>query len=116
MRNELKKQDIESGPKGLNSFDQRESVAFLLEAGFSIPMGYPTGSAVNEGILNFYKQPVGFSPSGVLVFSKDGTKPDFGYTNNYDKEFRLCIDLIAEYSYQWGLAPVIGFGGFCILA
>ena len=29
-------------------FDQRESIAFLLGAGFSIPMGYPTGGAVNN--------------------------------------------------------------------
>lgn len=79
-------------------FDQRESIAFLLGAGFSIPMGYPTGGAVNNGILKFDEQPVSFSPSGEMASRTDGTKPDFGYTNNYDREFSLCKDLIAAYS------------------
>ena len=29
-------------------FDQRESIAFLLGAGFSIPMGYPTRTTMIE--------------------------------------------------------------------
>lgn len=77
--------------------DERESVAFLLGAGFSIPMGYPTGSAVNKGILDFDQQPVAFSPAGELAISANGEKLDFGYTNNYDREFRICKDLIEAY-------------------
>lgn len=33
--------DIAFEQKEVRNFDQRESVAFLLGAGFSIPMGYP---------------------------------------------------------------------------
>ena len=80
--------------------DQRESVAFLIGAGFSIPMGYPTGTDVNNGIVGFDKQPVSFSPNGELVSSTDGTKPDFGYTNIYDQAFALCKELIAEYNQE----------------
>lgn len=58
----------------------------------------PKGSDVNKGILDFDKQPILFSPAGELAVNKDGTKPDFGYTNNYDKEFALCKELIAAYS------------------
>ncbi len=80
------------------NFDEKESVAFLLGAGFSIPMGYPTGSEVNKGILNFDKRPVAFSPTGELATNKNGTKPDFGYTNGYDKASSLCKELIVAYS------------------
>lgn len=90
--------DLGGNPKEIKPFDQRESVAFLLGAGFSIPMGYPTGGAVNNGILKFEKQPVAFSPSGEMVSRKDGTKPDFGYTNSFDKEFNLCKELTAAYN------------------
>lgn len=90
--------DIAFEQKEVRNFDHRESVAFLLGAGFSIPMGYPKGSDVNKGILDFDKQPILFSPAGELAVNKDGTKPDFGYTNNYDKEFALCKELIAAYS------------------
>ena len=79
-------------------FDQKESVAFLLGAGFSIPMGYPTGSEVNKKLLNFGDQLVAFSPAGELATNKNGTKPDFGYSNGYDKAFCLCKELIAVYS------------------
>ena len=85
-------------PKEVRNFDQRESVAFLLGAGFSIPMGYPKGSDVNRGILDFDKQSVSFSLAGELAVNIDGIKPDFGYTNNHDKEFALCKELIAAYS------------------
>ena len=90
--------DLGDTPEENKPMDQRESIAFLLGAGFSIPMGYPTGSMVNSGILNFNKQPVSFSPAGELAIGKDGIKPDFGYTNSYDKEFGLCKDLIAAYN------------------
>ena len=82
----------------MRNFDQKESVAFLLGAGFSIPMGYPKGADVNNGILDFDKQPVAFSPAGVLATNTDGTKPDFGYTNNHEQAFCLCKDLIAAYN------------------
>ena len=90
--------DLGDEPQNVKSLEQRESVAFLLGAGFSIPMGYPTGSTVNKSILEFANQPVAFSPAGELAISVGGTKPDFGYENNYDKEFRLCKELIAAYN------------------
>lgn len=98
MARRIEMPDLGDEAKDVNQLDQRESVAFLIGAGFSIPMGYPTGSDVNKGILSFDKQPIAFSPAGELVSNKDGTKPDFGYENNYDKTCRLCMDLIAVYS------------------
>lgn len=95
--------DLEDMPKRVvKPLWQRESIAFLLGAGFSIPMGYPTGGAVNKGILDLDNQPVAFSLAGELAISRDGSKPDFGYTNNYDKEFSLCKELIAAYSKKVG--------------
>lgn len=82
----------------VNPIDQKESVAFLLGAVFSIPMGYPTGSAVNKGILNFDELLVSFSPAGILASNNNGTKPEFGYTNSHEREFCLCKELIAAYS------------------
>ena len=90
--------DLDFGDIEAKPLEKRGSVAFLLGAGFSIPMGYPTGYAVNRGILDFDKQPVAFSHAGELVISSNGEKPDFGYTNNYDKEFHICKDLIEAYS------------------
>ena len=89
---------MDYGSRNMRNFDQKDSVAFLLGAGFSIPMGYPKGADVNNGILDFDKQPVAFSPAGVLATNTDGTKPDFGYTNNHEQAFRLCKDLIAAYN------------------
>jgi hypothetical protein len=90
--------DLGDEPEEVTPIGQRESIAFLLGAGFSIPMGYPTGLVVNKGILEFDKQPVAFSPAGELAISKTGRNPDFGYKNNYDKEFGLCKELINAYS------------------
>jgi hypothetical protein len=90
--------DLGEERKEERQVEQRDSVAFLLGAGFSIPMGYPTGSAVNSGILDFDNQKVSFSPSGELASTKDGIKTDSGYTNYYDREFSLCKKLIAAYN------------------
>lgn len=98
MASKTKILDLGDEHKEIKSFDRRESIAFLLGAGFSIPMGYPTGGAVNNGILKFDEQPVAFSPAGVLAISTTGNKPDFGYENNYDIEFSICKELIAVYS------------------
>ena len=89
--------DLGDALPNVESLEQRESVAFLLGAGFSIPMGYPTGAAINKSILDFANQPVAFSPAGELAISDDGIKPDFGYENIYNQEFRLCKELIAAY-------------------
>ena len=95
----LRIEEIDFGDelKDKKRLDKRESIAFLLGAGFSIPMGYPKGSDVNDGILNFDSQPVAFSPAGEMAIGKDGTKPDFGYTTSYDKVFSLCKELISAY-------------------
>lgn len=90
--------DLGEEPQDVKPLDQRDSVVFLLGAGFSIPMGYPTGAAVNKSILDFVNQPVAFSPAGEMCTGIDGTKPDFGYETSYDKEFSLCKELIAAYN------------------
>lgn len=73
MARRIEMPDLGDEAKDVNQLDQRESVAFLIGAGFSIPMGYPTGSDVNKSILSFDKQPIAFSPAGELVSNKDGT-------------------------------------------
>lgn len=98
MKDRVEIEDYFFENKTVKNFDQKESVAFLIGAGFSIPMGYPTGSDINAAILKFDEQPVSFSPSGELATSKDGTKPDFGYDNIYDKGLSLCKELIAAYN------------------
>lgn len=90
--------DLGDDLQDVRPLHQRESVAFLLGAGFPIPMGYPTGAAVNKGVLDFVNQPVAFSPTGEMCTGIDRAKPDFGYENNYDKEFSLCKELIEAYN------------------
>ena len=56
---------------------KNKSISFLLGAGFSAPKGYPIGNGMNNGLLNFDDKDVDFSPSGELVISKNGRKPQF---------------------------------------
>lgn len=74
------------------------SISILLGAGFSAPIGYPIGSALNKNLLNLTTDLIGFSPDGRLTYSSDGKKPDFGYKTSYDIEFEFCIDLIKYYN------------------
>lgn len=70
-------------------------------AGFSAPKGYPIGNGMNNGLLNFDDKDVDFSPSGELVISKNGRKPQFqieGVYNVHQKYFIFCKRLIKEYS------------------
>ena len=77
---------------------QRPSISILLGAGFSVPMGYPVGDAMNKSVLNFDNNPVSFSPAGELCVGKDGIVPDFGYENIYIRRFKLCKALIKKFS------------------
>ena len=86
-------------------YSERKSIALLLGAGFSAPMGYPIGNDMNEYLLNFDDRNVDFSPSGVLASSIDGTKPNFqigGVLNNHQKYFVFCKKLIKEYAQKHG--------------
>ena len=80
---------------------KNKSISFLLGAGFSAPKGYPIGNGMNNGLLNFDDKDVDFSPSGELVISKNGRKPQFqieGVYNVQQKYFIFCKRLIKEYS------------------
>lgn len=80
---------------------KNKSISFLLGAGFSAPKGYPIGNGMNNGLLNFDDKDVDFSPSGELVISKNGRKPQFqieGVYNVHQKYFIFCKRLIKEYS------------------
>jgi hypothetical protein len=70
------------------------SIAYLLGAGFSAPMGYPIGNELNKRILKSREDVFSFHTSGVLVVSKDGKKPDFGYKNSYEIQFEFCTALV----------------------
>ena len=72
-------------------------ISFLLGAGFSVPAGYPTASKLNKIISGCDFGNIGFSPSGQLCMGKNGSKPDFGYRNNYDYYFEFLQDVIAIY-------------------
>ncbi|MDO9153900.1 MAG: hypothetical protein Q7U47_09380 [Paludibacter sp.] len=75
-----------------------KSISILLGAGFSAPAGYPIGKVLNEKLLNITNDLISFSPDGTLVFSVNGTKPDFGYNTMYDINFEYCIELIKHYN------------------
>ena len=72
-------------------------ISFLLGAGFSVPAGCPTASKLNKLISSCEFGNIGFSPSGQLCMGKNGSKPDFGYRNNYDYYFGFLQDVIAVY-------------------
>ncbi|MBO7563097.1 MAG: hypothetical protein J6T04_09485 [Bacteroidales bacterium] len=87
------------------SLSGRKSVSLILGAGFSAPMGYPTGDDMNNGLLYFDDSTLDFSPTGYLTSSKDGTKPKFqmdGIYNKYQKLFIYCKRLIKEYTKAHG--------------
>lgn len=73
----------------------RQSIAFLLGAGFSVPKGYPAGDKINEGIQNFDDYNVHFELSGSLAESKDGSPQE---NNIHQKYFIFCKRLIKEYT------------------
>lgn len=79
-----------------------KSISILLGAGFSAPMGYPVGNALNKLLLECDDSKFGFHTSGSLVVSTDGTKPDFGYKTSYDFQFDFCRDLIQYFNKSKG--------------
>lgn len=70
---------------------------FIIGSGFSVPIGLPTGKELNEKIINAKGLPIGFSTSGALVVSADGTKPDFGFETSYDETLSFGIKLMKHY-------------------
>lgn len=79
----------------------RKSISILLGAGFSVPMGYPIGETLNNGLLNFDDSKIDFSADGTLTISQDGTKPKFqmdGVLNVHQRYFEFCKRLIKEYA------------------
>lgn len=81
------------------SLKMQTSVAILLGAGFSAPMGYPIGDTLNNHLLSCTGDTFAFHSSGVLAVSTDGKKPNFGYKTSYDIEFDFCRALI-KYFYE----------------
>src|ERR1700722_11373313 len=77
----------------------KDSISFLLGAGFSAPKGYPTGEALNKLLLNCTGEEFGFHTDGRLVVTDDGRKPDFGYKTSTETEFDFCKKLI-KYFYD----------------
>lgn len=79
-----------------------QSISILLGSGFSVPMGYPTGKNLNEILSNCNENDFSFHTSGELCTSLDGSKPDFGYKNDYDVAFDFCKKLINNFKEKKG--------------
>lgn len=79
----------------------RQSIAFLLGAGFSAPKGYPIGNDMNEGLQNLNNSKITFSPSGILTTSVDNQShlpPTEDVHNNHQRYFIFCKRLIKKYT------------------
>jgi len=79
-----------------------DSISFLLGAGFSTPMGYPSGKQLNKYLLDCTGDEFSFHSIGSLVASDEGKKPDFGYKTSYDTEFEFCKEVIKYYDAKFG--------------
>ncbi len=84
-----------------------QSIALLIGAGFSAPMGYPIGNRLNELMLDCDDSTFGISPAGTIMFSTDGSKPWIGYKTSGDisLEFLKILmkyynDKIAKFDYE----------------
>jgi hypothetical protein len=85
--------------KGKNEIKRTPSVSLLLGAGFSVPMGYPAGSQMNERILNCNGNGIKFSDAGELSIYTDGEEHDDDkHPNPYDWYFIFCRDVIQYYN------------------
>ena len=92
--------DLGNNTEQILPLSGRKSISILLGAGFSAPMGYPIGMGLNNGLLNFEKEPVSFAPSGEMAISTNGQIPQFQITEIYNfhqKRFEFCKRLIHEY-------------------
>lgn len=78
----------------------RKSISILLGAGFSIPMGYPSGNKMNEYLLHFDDNTYSFDAnSGKLTTTTDHSKTNFDNTRAGDRKyFDLCLRLIKMYT------------------
>ena len=76
----------------------KASIAVLIGAGFSAPMGYPIGDKLNQLVLNCTGDEFTFGPDGSLIVSSDGQKPDIGYVTNWENNFQFCIKLISYFN------------------
>src|SRR5437868_15163042 len=79
-----------------------ESIALLLGAGFSAPIGYPTGNVLNKLLVDCTGDEFAFHTSGALAFSTEGKKPSFGYKTIYDHEFDFWKDLVKFFNESRG--------------
>jgi len=74
-----------------------KSVSILLGAGFSAPMGYPVGNALNDKLVGCQGTEFGFSDAGTLcIDSRTSGRPE--QRSSYDKEYDLCLALIKHYN------------------
>ena len=89
---------IARNDKILNGFKNKNSIAFLIGAGFSAPMGYPIGNQLNAKLLSCTGDNFSFSLAGEICVSSDGSKPDLGIKNSYDWYFDFCKDAIHYYN------------------
>lgn len=79
-------------------YPRENTVSFLLGAGFSAPIGYPTGKKLNQLLLNSKNENIGFPSEGSLAVNTDGSKPDFGYKSSHQIDFEFCCRLMDYYA------------------
>ena len=80
----------------------KQSISFLLGAGFSAPKGYPIGNQLNKLLLECDGNDFVFHTSGSLIPPKDGVKINIGYKTSYDYEYDFCRDLMSFFSSRIG--------------
>lgn len=74
-------------------------ISFLLGAGFSAPMGYPTAAILDEELLSFENNAnVYFSAEGRIVEDEVQYCVDTAIQNHFQRKFMLCKKLIKEYN------------------
>lgn len=74
-----------------------KTYTFIIGSGFSAPVGLPIGQSLNKKLLEVENLPIGFSTSGELMVSKDGTRPDIGFKTSYDDTFFFGVKLMKHY-------------------
>lgn len=80
----------------------KQSISFLLGAGFSAPMGYPIGERLNKLLLDCDGNDFAFHTSGSLMPPHNGEKVNIGYKTSYDYEYDFCRDLINLFNKRLG--------------
>lgn len=79
--------------------DSRPSIAIILGAGFSVPLGYPIGNDVNKSLKKFDYKSVDISPAGELY---ENHNKSASLLTLYQRKLKFCERVILEYTKAHG--------------